>query len=153
MSHVFNIFRGSKPVVDFLKSDRATVDFCKVIDSPPEAEATPASLATWRLENWGTKFDAFNSRPGGGGVVFRTFDTPPVILFEKLAVRFPSCSFELLWSGPVVGYDAGQLLYKGYSKEIVGGTYADTSDDADRVGLWVLTACGQIPAPQSGARF
>ncbi len=80
----------------------------------------------WRLDNWGTKWDAYETRvdhlqddPKLLRLRFLTAWSPPVPWLRATAQAWPGLKFEHSWDEPGMG-DCGQGVYGGLKEKPVG---------------------------------
>ena len=67
----------------------------------------------WSNANWGTKWNAYEFRPYGGGdsISFLTaWDSVPNIL-AALSMKYPDVSFDYSWADENIGYNVGKSTY------------------------------------------
>lgn len=73
-----------------------------------------ATWYTWRIDNWGTKWNAHDTRIVSSEVVeFTTAWSPPHKVIAKLAAKFPAEDIEHLWADEDIGYNLGSRRYRG----------------------------------------
>jgi Api92-like protein with ferredoxin domain len=109
---------------------RAVLDFGGHLPMPPELSADAGNLAdgrlptwyAWRLEHWGTKWNALwptlsgTIRSGELRYRFQTAWTPPVEWLQFVAMAHPSLAFELTYQeerdhfSGVMRFEAGRLV-------------------------------------------
>ena len=93
----------------------------------------------WRLTNWGTKWNAFDSEQADDTtILFSTAWSAPFSVIEKLAEKFPDVTITLEWADEDIGYNAGCVIFKG--DEDAGGYDENESKEAFERGadLWCL---------------
>lgn len=81
----------------------------------------------WRIENWGTKWDAYdrtseetdNGNTGTGTYTFNTAWAPPIPVIRRLAAIFPDITFKWKWADEDYGqnlgdarFDSGNVLWR-----------------------------------------
>ncbi len=104
----------------------------------------------WRVENWGTKWDVFDTSPWeGNSVAFFSAWSPPIEWLREVALKYPELSFQLDYAdegGGFVGtmeaqgpHGEGVSEHDWDSKEGValrrGLGYGDDLEDADEISL------------------
>ena len=111
-NYVRNILRvegeNLQAVFDFVGSHYSDFDFNKII---PETE-TCADWYDWRVENWGTKWNAVDAQITEDGFIFDTAWAAPLPVTKKLSELFPSIKFNLTWADEDAGQNCGQIIYK-----------------------------------------
>lgn len=78
-----------------------------------------ATWYDWRIENWGTKWDAYdrtseewdNGNTGTGNYTFNTAWTPPVPVIRRLATIFPDITFTWKWADEDYGHNLGEARF------------------------------------------
>jgi len=73
----------------------------------------------WRIENWGTKWDAYDQsyeesdnsscNAGAGSYIFNTAWAPPVPVIRRLATIFPDITFTWQWADEDYGNNLGEV--------------------------------------------
>ena len=117
-NHCFNTLTVEGPksivIIDSLFDDKHNVDFNNVIKMPEQLDigAVPLkpnetmlknkketgyySWCDWSIENWGTKWNAYESRRVGDNTVeFLTAWSPPIPVIEELSKKYPDHVFKL----------------------------------------------------------
>ena len=93
----------------------------------------------WRLANWGTKQNAFDSEKiDDTAILFSTAWSPPLAVIEKLAEKFPDATITLEWADEDIGFNTGCVIFK--DDEDTGGYDENESKEAFERGadLWCL---------------
>lgn len=91
------------------------------------------SWYSWRLENWGTKWGAYDCNQISERCwQFNTAWSAPVELFVKFSERQPEHEIRLMWADEDSGNNCGDVTFKG-GEIISGGQVADGSP-----GAWSL---------------
>ncbi|MDE6839205.1 MAG: hypothetical protein K2P33_12565 [Acutalibacter sp.] len=66
----------------------------------------------WRCDNWGTKWNAHDTKiPGENLLVFTTAWGPPESVIAKLAERYPHTDIEHWWADEDIGSNSGYIRY------------------------------------------
>lgn len=81
----------------------------------------------WSIDNWGTKWNAYDSSFGGTGVEFSTAWSCPIPVFEKLSAMFPETTIFVEYADENLGFNVGALtLLNGQiiEQEELSGTKA-----------------------------
>lgn len=65
----------------------------------------------WRVENWGTKWNAFNQRkPASNEIWFETAWSCVIKLIGELGEKFPGVTFDYTWADENAGCNCGQII-------------------------------------------
>lgn len=68
----------------------------------------------WRLQHWGTKWDAYETAlTEDGSVRFLTAWERPEPVIRHLSARFPEVALEHLWADEDIGHNVGRAVYLG----------------------------------------
>lgn len=78
-----------------------------------------ASWYGWCRAEWGTKWNACDSRANGNGFEFETAWTTPLPIFRALAKQFPDVKFTVMYADENWGRNAGTIDYPGSGDLIV----------------------------------
>lgn len=71
-----------------------------------------ADWYSWRLENWGTKWNAYEQEINDNGdIVFQTAWCTPLEVIEKLSVLFPDAVFTVQYADEDLGYNCGEYQF------------------------------------------
>ena len=106
--NILHIDVDVKTVKDFVGSHYSDFDFNKII---PEIENC-AEWYDWRIENWGTKWNAVDAQSTEDGFIFDTAWSAPLPVIKKLSENFPSIEFNLTWADEDAGQNCGLIVYK-----------------------------------------
>jgi hypothetical protein len=93
-----------------------------VFEPNPDISGEDERWYTWRLENWGTKWDRYDytvEHVGQGGIVvkFTTAWSPPTKFFKYLVEKYPDIWLKCDWSEE--GGEAGVfLVYTNTDKKV-----------------------------------
>lgn len=95
-------------VCQFVRHGENIFDFNSIVPLPAGC-MTPEG----RIKYWGTKGNAINAvfHEEDGSFSFRTLNTAPVLVMERLAERFPDCMFTFRWADEGGG-NCGEILYE-----------------------------------------
>lgn len=66
----------------------------------------------WNRQNWGTKWNAYgqnDNRDTFDTIWFETAWNAPIILIEKLSIKFPNATFQLDYADECTGYNVGKI--------------------------------------------
>ena len=66
----------------------------------------------WRVQNWGTKWNASSAEIAEGRLSFLTAWNAPEPVIEKLSEMFPSITIHHVWADEDIGYNCGERTYK-----------------------------------------
>lgn len=66
----------------------------------------------WRIENWGTKWNAYESMYEGDLIYFLTAWSNPFELMIKLSENYPDAEFNLRYADENFGYNVGEYTMK-----------------------------------------
>ena len=95
-------------VFDFVSSKDSVFDFNKIIPEPENI----ADWYGWRVENWGTKWNAVDAEIIDDGVMFDTAWSAPLPVIKKLSELFPKIKLNVTCSDEDAGENCGQITYK-----------------------------------------
>lgn len=89
----------------------------------------------WRIQNWGTKWNASGAEVLDGRLSFLTAWNAPKPVMEKLTEMFPTVSIHHAWADEDIGYNCGDRTYKNGA---VTQEYIPTGQEAVELGcdLW-----------------
>ena len=65
----------------------------------------------WSLENWGTKWNSYDSEKTEDGLVFSTAWSAPHPVIEEMSARFPEVLFRHEWADEDIGNNCGRREY------------------------------------------
>ena len=66
----------------------------------------------WRIQNWGTKWNASSVEILDGRLSFLTAWNAPKPVIEKLSEMFPTVSIHHIWANEDIGYNCGERTYR-----------------------------------------
>ena len=97
--------------------DKAIKDGATLLHNLSHYQA--ATWYDWRIENWGTKWDAYdrtseesdNGNTGAGTYTFNTAWAPPVPVIRRLATIFPDITFKWKWADEDYGNNLGEAWF------------------------------------------
>lgn len=72
---------------------------------------------SWSIQNWGTKWNAYNQSRDGNSIRFDTAWSTPEPIFRKLAELFPNSEFEVKFADEDIGNNCGIVTYKNGKEE------------------------------------
>ena len=89
----------------------------------------------WRIQNWGTKWNASSVEIMNDRLSFLTAWNAPKPVMEKLSEMFPAVSIHHIWADEDIGYNCGECTYQNGA---VIQEYLPTGQDAIELGcdLW-----------------
>ena len=89
----------------------------------------------WRIQNWGTKWNAGNAEIAHSRLSFLTAWNAPKPIMEKLSEMFPSVSIHHVWADEDIGYNCGECTYQNGA---VTQEYLPAGQEAVELGcdLW-----------------
>lgn len=90
----------------------------------------------WRIDNWGTKWNACECKIGDDYLEFETAWSAPFPIIEDLSRRFPELIFHHDWADEDLGYNCGRHSYQNGVESPV--EECDSNDDAHEFAcmLW-----------------
>jgi len=125
---------NEQEVKSFIRG-KAAIDFDNIIPMPEELEDTtaPTPMKTeddinkhhelmlkwgasnwydWRLNNWNTKWNAYDIEETEHYIQFQTAWSTPLAVIETLSLLFPENTFEVSFADEDLGYNCGSYEYK-----------------------------------------
>ena len=89
----------------------------------------------WRIQNWGTKWNASGAEVLDGRLSFLTAWNAPKQILEKLSQMFPSITIHHVWADEDIGHNCGDRTYKNGT---VTQEHLPTGQEAVELGcdLW-----------------
>ena len=126
-NHVRNVvsFSGKDvySIIDLVNTNEQ-FDFEKIISMPDDIVKSNLSSEdmqksngknwyNWSIDNWGTKWNAYDSEFGGTGVVFSTAWSCPMPVFEKLSAMFSETTIHVEYADEDLGFNVGTLTFLG----------------------------------------
>lgn len=135
-NHVKNIvtFNGDKDlavkIIESIRQDDepiGSIDFNKIIPMPDNIYKGDLSFNDlekygkdnwydWSIENWGTKWNAYEAERAlefDNFIVFYTAWAAPHPVIEKLSDMYPEIQITHCWADEDIGYNCGKVDYKG----------------------------------------
>jgi hypothetical protein len=104
--------KQNKKVRKFLKSDESDVDFDNIIKMP-EDYYEGDRWYNWRIQNWGTKWNAYDVDVIDDEIIFNTAWSTPLPVLLLLSTKFPEVEFRLKYACEDIGYNCGAIVFKG----------------------------------------
>lgn len=80
---------------------------------------------TWNIENWGTKWGAYDAEIGDETLKFDTAWSHPLPIIRALAKKFPDATLKVRYADEDLGYNLGEYMITGdlvWSREIPEGS-------------------------------
>lgn len=120
-NHVTTIITGPQQALASLLNDAGQVDFSFLVPPPVNIEqggcshgirwgGDPADTGdgtvcwyAWNVQNWGTKWNAYDSEVTEGRIQFDTAWSHPYPVMEALALKHPDVSFEVKYADEDLG--------------------------------------------------
>ena len=99
---------NNERAIDFMRSDERDFDFEKIIPMPTEEKD---NWYDWRINNWGTKWNASEVEVDGTSVTFETAWSAPNEVTAALAHRFPQQLIRHTWYDEDLGSNFGEEIY------------------------------------------
>lgn len=99
-------------------------DFNKVIPMPKVVEASIETGGSrplwydWSVENWGSKWNAYDNRKDEDVFVFDTAWSPVPQIIEEISLNFPDVEITYEWADEDTGSNVGTILFKNGSIDI-----------------------------------
>ena len=89
----------------------------------------------WRIQNWGTKWNASGAEVLDGRLSFLTAWNAPKQILEKLSQMFPSITIHHTWADKDIGHNCGERTYQS---GVETQEHLPTGQDAIELGcdLW-----------------
>ena len=89
----------------------------------------------WRIQNWGTKWNASGAEVLDGRLSFLTAWDAPNPVMEKLSEMFPTVSIHHVWADEDIGHNCGERTYQNGA---VTQEHLPTGQEAVELGcdLW-----------------
>jgi len=128
-----------------------TVDFNKIIPMPESIFQGPLGTKEraiygknnwydWSIENWGTKWNAYNFSRNEKSIGFQTAWSAPHPILEELTGMFPGVYITHEWADEDIGHNCGTREY--LNGEIVGEIFPENSREASEHAfhVWGYTA-------------
>ena len=131
-------------VCQFVRGGENVFDFNDIV-SLPSGYMTPEK----KIKYWGTKGNAINAvfHEEDGSFSFQTLNVAPVPVIDRLAERFPDCTFTFRWADEGGG-NCGEIRYEyGYE------SYAFYPDDSTEGQAELYQQCWEQPMYIEGANI
>lgn len=129
-----------QPILDFVSSNDSVFDFNKIM---PESENC-ADWYRWRVENWGTKWNAVDAEKIDDGFMFDTAWAAPLLIIKKLSELFPKIKLSVTWSDEDAGQNCGHISYKNGVE--IEWYYPDRAEEVAEI----YDACWGMPPFEEG---
>lgn len=113
------------------------VDFNMIIPQPDNIEKGDCSGThdegvvcwyRWNVDNWGTKWGAYDAEIGEETLKFDTAWSHPTPIIAVLAERFPDAVIKVKYADEDLGYNLGDYVVEG--GQVEAHTFTDGSDEA-----------------------
>lgn len=106
-----------KEVIDFCLNEQGEVDFSTVVPEPetfPKSEGSLPDWYIWRLDNWGTKWNACESEADSddGIMSFQTAWSCPFVWFKKLSEKFKDVKICIQYYDEDIGSNFGLIAFE-----------------------------------------
>ena len=92
----------------------------------------------WRVEKWGTKWNACNTMIHGNEVWFETAWSPAIPIVEELAELYPDCNFLLEYADEETGAMVGYVDIDNDAKVTTGKEYENFTKEAYEQAFMLL---------------
>lgn len=125
-NHITNVItiqapegRSHKEVLDFVASENQLFDFNKLIPMPQivvDSIGTPGINPLWygwSNENWGTKWNAYETSIKDNVIRFQTAWSAPAPIFHALHEEFKDFTFDIKFADEDLGFNFGHFTYHG----------------------------------------
>ena len=83
----------------------------------------------WRVQNWDTKWGAYNFRREGNFLFFETAWSFPETIIFKLSKLFAAHTFKIAWADEDTGHNTGKMVIKN-GVLVEGGYFINGSNEA-----------------------
>lgn len=98
-----------KAVLDYVKGPKSLMDFNSIVPEPEGVD-----WYSWRLQNWGTKWNAYDvDFDGDATLEFTTAWSGVDGLVQKISEKFPYVELLYSWADEDMGYNVGECTFKG----------------------------------------
>ncbi|MGZ4745673.1 MAG: DUF1281 family ferredoxin-like fold protein [Oryzihumus sp.] len=113
-NHVTTEVRGDQRALSSLLNDAGEVDFRHLVPEPANIETGGCSgqhdpgvicWYSWNVENWGTKWNAYDSEVEPGKVRFDTAWSHPFPIIKALSLAHPDETFEVRYADEDLGHN------------------------------------------------
>jgi len=96
----------------------------------------------WRCDNWGTKWDAWDScERSSDCIIFKTANSTPVLAMRNLSQTFPEVSFHITFADEYAGQNCGEYTLLG--GEVVDEVFIEYEDSDRAMEYFFLTHEGE----------
>lgn len=111
-NHVVTEVTAPDEVLDALLVD-GDVDFNTLVPSPPNKEAgdcsqnhEPGEICwyTWNVDNWGTKWNGYETEREEGRLLFQTAWSHPLPVIHALSKKFPNVEIHVRYADEDLGH-------------------------------------------------
>ncbi len=136
-NHITTIITGPQQALSSLLDDIGRVDFEYLIPLPENYEQggctgqhAPGVVCwySWNIENWGTKWNAYDSEVTEGRVKFETAWSHPWPVMQALSLKHPDVEFEVKYADEDLGSNLGH--YRMKNGEQTGEAFEPQSPEA-----------------------
>ena len=124
-NHIVNVVHGNQDIIEHLlnrSKSEPWVDFGRVIPEPKNlggfmtlVEPGEVYWYDWRIENWGTKWNAYDvvyDDDDPNTLRFQTAWATPCKVFEALADQHPDACFTVEFADEYLGQNVGIMTFK-----------------------------------------
>ena len=128
-NHVINkIFIQARPetaqkIINAVCNENGEMDFEKIIPMPENIyrgdlgqkerkKYGENNWYDWSVENWDTKWNAYDSYSTNKHIVFCTAWSAPTKVIEQLSKMYPKVRFVHSWADEDLGHNLGSIAYK-----------------------------------------
>lgn len=121
-NHVTTEIRGDQRALSSLLNDAGNVDFTYLVPEPANLETGGCSgthapgivcWLSWNVENWGTKWNAYDTEVTPGLVRFDTAWSHPLPIIAALSAKHPDETFEVKYADEDLGVNLGHYTVTG----------------------------------------
>lgn len=148
-NHITTIVTGPQQALASLLDDAGKVDFSFLVPPPVNIETGGCSHGftfgerveeqpdgticwyAWNVNNWGTKWNAYDSEVTEGRVQFDTAWSHPYPVMKALAAKHPDVEFEVQYADEDLGSNLGH--YKLHGDEVIEYPVVDPLEFASHV--------------------
>lgn len=136
-NHVINIVKFSArfdEIKEFVRGDsdsdgdQRIFDFNKIVPMPTEVRDSTEQRSTglpdwytWSVDNWGTKWNAYEVQESENGFIFWTAWSTPELMFIALSNLFPDVTITVYFADEDIGSNCGTLVLTGGECEYTEG--------------------------------
>lgn len=139
-NHITTEIVGPQQALACLLDDAGNVDFNYLIPEPPNLETggcsgehAPGVICwySWHIENWGTKWNAYDYTVEPGKLRFDTAWSHPMPVMRALAAKYPDEKFEIKYADEDIGSNLAHYVIQGDS--IIGFPIDDRDEFATQL--------------------